>query len=134
MLGFGFFVNALRQSSNYQQRRKVDAEFHAPSCSCMRAGHPTEDIVGAEHRESGEDFQRIATSGMKPGIHWFDTRQASLQKTHDGVSSKRKVDSMPSAPKANASAYILQTVVCFLSFGFIFSDALKAWKIVRRAA
>ena len=42
--------------------------------------------------------------------------------------SKGNVDSMPPVLKANASAYILQTVVCFLSFGFIFQRCLECLK------
>ncbi len=34
-------------------------------------------------------------------------------------------DSKPEAPKAKTTTYILKVIVCFLTFGFIFSNALN---------
>ncbi len=39
--------------------------------------------------------------------------------------SKSTVDSTPQAAKATTGVYVMKVIVCFLTFGFIFSDALN---------
>jgi dipeptidyl aminopeptidase/acylaminoacyl peptidase len=51
----------------------------------MMAGHPTEDIAVNLRDDDTDEYLRATTLGMKPEVHWFDARWASLQKAVDTV-------------------------------------------------
>jgi dipeptidyl aminopeptidase/acylaminoacyl peptidase len=50
----------------------------------LLAGHPLEDVLWITGLDD-KHFEYVLTAGMKPQIHWYDPRWATLQKTVDAA-------------------------------------------------
>jgi dipeptidyl aminopeptidase/acylaminoacyl peptidase len=55
----------------------------------MLAGHPTQDIRAFWRETDEDDFKYAVTVGMRPEIHWFEPKEAELQRAIDAALPNR---------------------------------------------
>jgi len=91
----------------------------------LMAGHPHEDILNATGLDQ-PTFNSVITEGIKPEVHWFDPRWASLQNAIDAALPQR-VNLLSGNPRGRLLVFSYSDVDPGRWF-VVDTDGMKMWE------